>query len=75
MAVVTAKIERVMTSNYLYTLFFKDGTKIEISKSYFNQSGRPKAGDTFSILQMRDKEGNLQTEMRLNGKPVGPDPR
>ena len=75
MAAVTAKIERVMTSNYLYTLFFGDDTKIEICKSYFNRSGRPKAGDNFSILQMRDKDGNLQTEMRLNGKPVGPDPR
>ncbi len=72
MALIKAEIKKVMTSNYLYTLFFEDGTKIEIYKSYFKHSGRPKAGDSFSIFQSKDKDGTLVTDIRLNGKPVGP---
>lgn len=30
-----AKIEKVMTSNLLYTLFFTDGSSLEIYKSQF----------------------------------------
>ena len=44
-----AKIEKVMTSNLLYTLFFTDGSSLEIYKSQFRGVSRPKAGDMFGI--------------------------
>ena len=65
------KIEKVMESNYLYTLFF-DGVSIELYKSYFKRCGRPKAGDYFTICQGRDENGKLLTDMYLNGKAIGP---
>ena len=46
-----AKIEKVMTSNLLYTLFFTDGSSLEIYKSQFRGVSRPKAGDMFGIRQ------------------------
>lgn len=35
-----AKIEKVMTSNLLYTLFFTDGSSLEIYKSQFRGVSR-----------------------------------
>ena len=61
-----AKIEKVMTSNLLYTLFFTDGSSLEIYKSQFRGVSRPKAG----IRQEEQTDGSIVSRIFLNGKEV-----
>ena len=65
-----AKIQKVMISNYLYTLFFDDETKIEVYKTRFRGMKRPRKGDMFGWEQYRDNTGKLITRFYLNGKEV-----
>ena len=65
-----AKIEKVMTSNLLYTLFFTDGSSLEIYKSHFRGVSRPKAGDMFGIRQEEQTDGSIVSRIFLNGKEV-----
>lgn len=65
-----AKIQRVMTSNLLYTLFFTDGSSCEIYKSQFRGTARPKAGDMFRIRQEKQADGSISVKIFLNGKEI-----
>ena len=65
-----AKIEKVMTSNLLYTLFFTDGSSLEIYKSQFRGVSRTKAGDMFGIRQEEQTDGSIVSRIFLNGKEV-----
>lgn len=65
-----AKIKKVMTSNLLYTLFFADGSSLEIYKSQFRGASRPKAGDTFRIRQEKQTDGSIVARIFLNGKEI-----
>ena len=65
-----AKIKKVMVSNYLFTLFFDNDVKIEIYKSYFRGTKRPRKGDLFTWEQYRDEEGKIVNRFYLNGKEV-----
>lgn len=59
-----------MVSNYLFTLFFDNDVKIEIYKSYFRGTKRPRKDDLFTWEQYRDEEGKIVNRFYLNGKEV-----
>lgn len=59
-----------MISNWLYTLFFEDGTKIEIYRSKFRGHPRPKAGDYFRIDQEKLENGRIKTRIYVNNKEI-----
>lgn len=65
-----AKIQKVMTSNLLYTLFFADGTFLELYRSQFRGTIRPKAGDMFRIQKEPQANGKTVSKFFLNGKEV-----
>ncbi len=65
-----AKIQKVMTSNSLYTLFFADGTSLELYRSQFRGVTRPKAGDMFRIQEEAQANGKTVSKFFLNGKEV-----
>ncbi len=65
-----ARIKKVMTSNYLYTLFFDDGTSLEIYKTKFRGTRRPHAGDLFKLTEKPLPDGKTESRMFLNGNEV-----
>ncbi len=65
-----ARIKKVMTSNYLYTLFFDDGTSLEINKTKFRGTRRPHAGDLFKLTEKSLPDGKTESRMFLNGNEV-----
>ena len=56
-----ARIKKVMTSNYLYTLFFDDGTSLEINKTKFRGTRRPHAGDLFKLTEKSLPDGKTES--------------
>lgn len=66
-----AKIQKVMESNLLFTLFFDDNVKIEIYKSKFRNRPTPHKGDLFTLIQEKDAAGTvINTQMLLNGVEI-----
>ena len=65
-----ARIKKVMTSNYLYTLFFDDGTSLEINNTKFRGTRRPHAGDLFKLTEKSLPDGKTESRMFLNGNEV-----
>ncbi len=65
-----ARIKKVVTSNYLYTLFFDDGTSLEINKTKFRGTRRPHAGDLFKLTEKSLPDGKTESRMFLNGNEV-----
>ncbi len=65
-----ARIKKVMTSNYLYTLFFDDGTSLEINKTKFRGTRRPHAGALFKLTEKSLPDGKTESRMFLNGNEV-----
>lgn len=65
-----ARIKKVMTSNYLYTLFFDNGTSLEINKTKFRGTRRPHAGDLFKLTEKSLPDGKTESRMFLNGNEV-----
>ena len=67
-----AKIEKVMTSNLLYTLFFTDGSSLEIYKSQFRGVSRPKTCSESGRKNRRTEAlfpGYFSTERKSGEKP------
>ena len=65
-----ARIKKVMTSNYLYTLFFDNFTSLEINKTKFRGTRRPHAGDLFKLTEKSLPDGKTESRMFLNGNEV-----
>lgn len=64
------RIVKVMISNYLYTLFFEDGTSLEIYKTKFRGIKRPRTGDRFKLTQKPLPNGKIESRMFLNGEEI-----
>ncbi len=52
------------------TLFFDDGTSLEINKTKFRGTRRPHAGDLFKLTEKSLPDGKTESRMFLNGNEV-----
>lgn len=70
MALVSIKIEKVTDSNYYYNVYVgkgKEEVMFEILKTRFRGKKRPKAGDSFRLVQEK-LEGKTVTSIYINGQ-------